>query len=93
MFQHDLVSFAADAGLLVTAEGSARGNRIVRIDPNTARLYTAADLHGRIQAACENAATTTTGPKISSWHTRAAFVFEMRMVGFMKKPLSHPFSV
>ena len=43
MFQHDLVSFAADAGLLVTAEGSARGNRIVRIDPDTTRLYTAAD--------------------------------------------------
>ena len=56
MLQHDLVSFAADAGLLVTAEGSARGNRIVRIDPDTARLYAAADLHGRIQAACENAA-------------------------------------
>lgn len=59
MFQHDLVSFAADAGLLVSAEGSACGNRIVRIDPDTARLYTAADLHGRIQAACENAATQT----------------------------------
>ena len=53
MFQHDLVSFAADAGLLVSAEGSACGNRVVRINPDTTRLYTAADFHGRIQAACK----------------------------------------
>ena len=36
---------------------------------------------------------TTTGPKISSWQTRQSLVWLMRMVGFMKKPLSQPFSV
>ena len=48
MFEHDLVRFTTDAGLLVAAKRCACRQIVVGIHPHTARADTACDLHGCI---------------------------------------------